>query len=100
MEEKTGLTIALILAIIFNFFSYWFSDKIVLNMYGAKVVDKNSILYELVIVVAIRANLPIPNVYIIEEEAPNALATGRDPNHSAVVFTTGILRILDEREEN
>jgi len=62
---KTGLTIALILAIIFNFFSYWFSDKIVLKMYGAKEVDKNSKLYELVKEVAIRANLPIPIAYNI-----------------------------------
>jgi len=95
---KTGLTIALILAIIFNFFSYWFSDKIVLRMYGAKEVDTNSKLYNLVREVALLANLPMPKVYIIEEEAPNAFATGRDPKHSAVAFTRGILRILDERE--
>jgi Heat shock protein. Metallo peptidase. MEROPS family M48B len=95
---KTGLTIALILAIIFNFFSYWFSDKIVLKMYGAKEVDTNSKLYNLVREVALLANLPMPKVYIIEEEAPNAFATGRDPKHSAVAFTRGILRILDERE--
>ncbi len=96
----TGLTIALIIALALNFFSYYFSDKIVLSMYGAKEVKEsdNPKLYNLVREVAIKAKLPMPKVYIIEDPSPNAFATGRDPKHSAVAFTTGILRILDERE--
>ncbi len=95
-----GLTIALAIAIAFNIFTYWFSDKIVLKMYGAREITEsdNPRLYNLVKEVAISAKLPMPRVYIIEEDSPNAFATGRDPKHSAVAFTTGILRILDERE--
>lgn len=95
-----GLTVALIFAIAFNLFSYFFSDKIVLSMYRAREITEadNPRLYSMVREVAIKANIPMPRVYIIEEESPNAFATGRNPKHSAVAFTTGILRLLDERE--
>ncbi|MCS7244554.1 MAG: zinc metalloprotease HtpX [candidate division WOR-3 bacterium] len=97
---EIGLTIALGFAILFNLFSYFFSDKIVLSMYRAKEITEtdNPKLYNMVREVAIKAGIPMPRVYIIEEESPNAFATGRNPKHSAVAFTTGILRLLDERE--
>ncbi|MCX7947091.1 MAG: zinc metalloprotease HtpX [candidate division WOR-3 bacterium] len=97
---EIGLTIALGFAILFNLFSYFFSDKIVLSMYRAKEITEtdNPKLYNMVREVAIKTGIPMPRVYIIEEESPNAFATGRNPKHSAVAFTTGILRLLDERE--
>jgi heat shock protein HtpX len=83
-----------------NFFSYWFSDKMVLRMYNAQEVDENSApqFYRMVRELATRANLPMPRVYLINEDAPNAFATGRNPEHAAVAATTGILRVLSERE--
>ncbi len=83
-----------------NFFAYWFSDKMVLRMYNAQEVDAGSggRLYAAVAALAGRAGLPMPRVYIIEEDQPNAFATGRDPEHAAVAATTGILRVLDDRE--
>src|SRR5579884_899497 len=96
----SGLVVALVFAALMNFFSYWFSDKIALAMSGAREVsyDEAPQLYRLVEQVAQWARLPRPRVYIIESESPNAFATGRDPNHAAVAVTTGILRLLDERE--
>jgi heat shock protein HtpX len=83
-----------------NFFSYWFSDKMVLRMYSAQEVDETSApqFYRMVRDLAARGNLPMPRVYLINEDAPNAFATGRNPQHAAVAATTGILRILSERE--
>ena len=83
-----------------NFFSYWFSDKLVLKMYNAKEVDATSApqFYGMVRELAQCAQLPMPKVYLIDEEAPNAFATGRNPEHAAVAATTGILRVLSERE--
>jgi heat shock protein HtpX len=83
-----------------NFFSYWFSDKIVLKMYGGQEVSANEDpeLYGMVRDLAMRANLPMPRVYIIPEETPNAFATGRNPQHAAVAVTRGIRRILNKRE--
>jgi len=83
-----------------NFFSYWFSDKMVLRMYNAQEVDENTApqFYRMVRELATRANLPMPRVYLINEDAPNAFATGRNPEHAAVAATTGILRVLSERE--
>jgi len=83
-----------------NFFSYWFSDKIVLKMYGAQEITANDDpeLYSLVQDLATRAGLPMPRVYVIPEEAPNAFATGRNPEHAAVAVTQGIRRILNKRE--
>jgi heat shock protein HtpX len=83
-----------------NFASYWFSDKIVLSMYGAREVSLNEApdLYRLVQRLAQRAGIPMPRVYIIPSDAPNAFATGRNPQHGAVAVTEGILRMLDADE--
>jgi heat shock protein HtpX len=95
---QAGLTIALVMAIGVNAFSYWFSDKMVLRMYRAQPVGEDHMLYRMVARLAQRANLPMPKVYIIPDQSPNAFATGRDPNHAAVAATEGILRLLPENE--
>jgi heat shock protein HtpX len=97
---RQGAVIALVIAGAMNFFSYWFSDKIVLKMYrGAEVTaNDDPELYGLVRDLAMRANLPMPKVYVIPEETPNAFATGRNPQHAAVAVTQGIRRILNKRE--
>jgi heat shock protein HtpX len=95
-----GAVLALIMAGGMNFFSYWFSDKIVLKMYGGQEVTANEDpeLHGLVQDLATRAGLPMPKVYVIPEETPNAFATGRNPEHAAVAVTYGIRRILNKRE--
>jgi heat shock protein HtpX len=95
-----GLFIAFVFALLMNFASYWFSDKIVLSMYGAREVSLNEApdLYRLVQRLAQRAGIPMPRVYIIPSDAPNAFATGRNPQHGAVAVTEGILRMLDPDE--
>lgn len=95
-----GAMYGLIIAGIMNFVSFFFSDKIVLAMYGAKPVKKEQApqLYEIVEDLCRRANMPMPKLYIIPTEAPNAFATGRSPNAAAVAVTDGILRILDRNE--
>ena len=97
---KQGMLLALLFAVGMNFFSYWFSDKMVLRMYNAQEVDAQSApqFYRMVQELAQRAQLPMPRVYVINEDAPNAFATGRDPEHAAVAATTGIMRVLTERE--
>jgi heat shock protein HtpX len=97
---RQGAMMALIFAGGMNFFSYWFSDKIVLKMYGAQPVTANEDpeLWGIVQDLALRANLPMPKVYVIPEDAPNAFATGRNPAHAAVAVTQGIRRILTKRE--
>ena len=97
---QTGMMVALVVALGMNFFSYWFSDKLVLKMYNAQEVDESSApqFYRMVRELAQRAQLPMPKVYLINEDAPNAFATGRNPEHAAVAATTGILRVLSERE--
>ena len=97
---QEGMLLALIVALGMNFFSYWFSDKLVLKMYNAQQVDETSApqFYRMVQELAANAKLPMPKVYLINEDAPNAFATGRNPDHAAVAATTGILRILSERE--
>ena len=97
---QQGMVLALVIALGMNFFSYWFSDKLVLRMYNAQEVDAQSApqFYRLVQELAQRAGLPMPRVYLINEDAPNAFATGRNPQHAAVAATTGILRALSERE--
>ena len=97
---RAGMMFALLLAVGMNFFSYWFSDRLVLKMYNAQEVDETSApqFYRMVQELAQRAQLPMPRVYLINEEAPNAFATGRNPEHAAVAATTGILRALSERE--
>jgi heat shock protein HtpX len=95
-----GMVVALMIALGLNFFSYWFSDKLVLKMYNAHEVDATSApqFYATVQELATRAGLPMPRVYVIDEDAPNAFATGRDPAHAAVAATTGIMRVLSARE--
>lgn len=100
LAGQQGAIMALIVAGGMNFFSYWFSDKIVLRMYGAQEVSPNDDpeLYGLVQELAARGGLPMPKVYVIPEETPNAFATGRNPQHAAVAVTQGIRRILNKRE--
>ena len=97
---STGMTIAFVFSLLMNFGSYWFSDKLILSMYRAKEVTKDTApkLYILVEELAREANLPMPKVYVIEDATPNAFATGRSPENAAVAATTGILRILDTNE--
>jgi heat shock protein HtpX len=97
---SSGMLLALGFALVSNFFAYWFSDKMVLRMYNAQEVDEASApqFYSMVRELAERAGLPMPKVYLIDEEAPNAFATGRNPQHAAVAATTGILRVLSSRE--
>ena len=97
---QQGMLLALGFGLVSNFFAYWFSDKMVLKMYNAKEVDETTApqFYRMVAELAKRAELPMPRVYLIEEAAPNAFATGRNPQHAAVAATTGILRVLSERE--
>jgi heat shock protein HtpX len=100
MGGKSGATIALVIAIAMNFGSYWFSDKIVLRMYNAQEVTESEApdLYNLVRQLVANAELPMPRVYIIPDESPNAFATGRNPDHAAVAVTQGILRLLSWEE--
>ncbi|MBQ0959226.1 zinc metalloprotease HtpX [Ideonella sp. 4Y11] len=97
---QTGMMIALVVALGMNVFSYWFSDKMVLRMYNAQEVTEQTApqFYRMVAELAAKAELPMPKVYLINEDAPNAFATGRNPSHAAVAATTGILRVLSERE--
>ena len=100
MGGKQGMTIALIFALAMNFFAYWFSDKIVLKMYKAREVKESEApdLYNIVRMLSRKAEMPMPRVYMIDEEQPNAFATGRNPKHAAVAVTTGIMRILSREE--
>src|SRR5262245_24188583 len=93
-----GLMIGFFFAVATNLGSYWFSDKIVLRMYGASEVGPDHRLYRIVSSLAARAGLPQPRVYVIPQASPNAFATGRNPSHAAVAATEGILRILDDHE--
>jgi heat shock protein HtpX len=97
---ESGLMTALVFAGVMNFGAYWWSDKIVLRMYRAQEVTPNQApaLHGLVRELAQRAALPMPRVYVIPEDAPNAFATGRNPQHAAVAVTEGLLRMLDRDE--
>ncbi len=94
------MIIAFLFAVIINFGSYWYSDKIVLKMYGAKEVTpaESPNLHRIVDGLAMKAGVPKPKVYIVESAMPNAFATGRDPKHAAVAVTTGILNLLSHEE--
>jgi heat shock protein HtpX len=98
--RKTGVVIALIIALIMNFGSYWYSDTIVLSMYNAQPVTRSEapVLYETVETLSSKAKIPVPKVYIIPENSPNAFATGRNEDHAAVAVTSGILKILNKDE--
>ena len=97
---EEGMWIALLMAIGMNFFSYWFSDTMVLRMTNAQQVDERSApqFYGLVKELAGNAGLPMPKVFLIDEDSPNAFATGRNPENASVAATTGILKILSNRE--
>lgn len=97
---QTGMIIALLFALGMNGFSYWYSDKLVLKMYRAKEVTRDNAprFYNMVEELALKANLPMPKVYIIPQQQPNAFATGRNPKNAAVAATQGILQSLSENE--
>ena len=95
-----GMVFMLVLSVAMNFFTYWYSDKMVLAQYRARAVDENSApaLYGIVKRLAERAGLPMPKVYIIDDQVPNAFATGRNPEHAAVAVTTGLMNYLSPKE--
>lgn len=97
---KSGMIIAFVFALILNGGSYWFSDKIALAAHQAQPIERSEapVLYEIVERLAAKANIPVPPIYLIPTDSPNAFATGRDPEHSAVAVTAGILRMLSESE--
>lgn len=97
---KSGIVIAFIFAMVMNFGAYWFSDKLILKMYRAQEVSLNEApqLYAMVKDLALRAGLPMPKVYIVPGDTPNAFATGRDENHAVVAVTEGIMRMLNKDE--
>jgi len=97
---RQGMITALVIAAGMNFFSYWFSDKIVLRMYNAQQVgpQESPELYGMVQELCRRANLPMPKVYVIPQDAPNAFATGRNPEHAAVAVTQGLLKLMSREE--
>jgi heat shock protein HtpX len=95
---SNGMLIGLIFAIVMNFGSYWFSDKLVLRMYSAKEVGPGHRLFGIVERLSRQAMLPMPKVYVIPDASPNAFATGRNPTHAAVAATEGILQVLSDTE--
>jgi len=97
---RQGMQLALLMAAGMNFFSYWFSDKIVLAMHHAKPVSQNEApeLHAIVQGLCARSGLPMPKLYVLPAEAPNAFATGRNPSHAAVAVTQGLLRLMDREE--
>jgi heat shock protein HtpX len=97
---RSGAMIAFMIALVMNFVSYWFCDKIVLKMYRAQPVSESEEpqLYATVASLAQKASIPMPKIYIINNESPNAFATGRDPEHGVIAVTTGITRMLNREE--
>jgi heat shock protein HtpX len=97
---QNGLTIALVMSILMNFGSYFFSDKIALRMYGAQPVTREQAprLYGIVEYLCARSDIPVPKLYVIPSDSPNAFATGRNPEHASVAVTQGAMRLLDESE--
>ena len=100
LAGQSGLVIALVVSILLNLGSYWFSDAVVLRMYGAREVSESEAgpLHTIVRELAARSGIPQPRVYLIPEDTPNAFATGRNPQHAAVAVTVGLLQTLDRRE--
>src|SRR3972149_6525485 len=100
MGGEGGMMLAFLFALVMNGVSYWFSDKIVLRMYGAKEIsaDEAPTLHRIIQDLTLPARRPMPKLYLIPQEAPNAFATGRDEKHAAVAVTEGILAILNEKE--
>jgi heat shock protein HtpX len=100
LAGATGMRIALAFAVVMNAISYFFSDKIALKTSGAQPVTREQLprLYEVMERLAAKANLPVPKLYVIPEEAPNAFATGRNPHHASVAVTQGLLQIMNDDE--
>ncbi len=100
LAGRQGMMMAFMFATAMNMFSYWFSDKIVLRMYSAREVTEAEapMLYGVTRDLALKMNMPMPKVYVIPSDAPNAFATGRNPNHAAVAATEGIMRLLSREE--
>ncbi|MFZ5766042.1 MAG: zinc metalloprotease HtpX [Thermodesulfobacteriota bacterium] len=97
---RSGMTVALVMALAMNFFAYWFSDKVALAMSRARPVSEREApdLHQMVAFLASRAELPKPRIYVIDDPAPNAFATGRNPSHAAVAVTRGLLELLNRDE--
>jgi heat shock protein HtpX len=101
---RSGLEIALVIAVAMNFFGYFFSDKVALSMYRAQLVtptensDAYARVYPIVQSLSQRMNIPMPKLWLIPEESPNAFATGRNPEHASVAFTVGVLRLMNDQE--
>ncbi len=97
---RQGMAVAFVFALIMNVGSYWFSDRIVLSMYGAQPVEEAQApgVYRIVRELAAKAQIPVPPIYLIPDDSPNAFATGRNPSHAAVAVTEGILRVMTEEE--
>ncbi len=97
---QQGMLIAFVLAVVMNFGSYWFSDRIVLAMYGAQPIEESQApdLYRIVRRLTTKGGIPMPRVYLIPSDTPNAFATGRSPQHAAVAVTEGVMRMLDDEE--
>src|SRR5437763_12684910 len=97
---QNGMIIALVLAAVMNFVSYFFSDKIALSMYRAQPVTREQLprVYSVVERLTQRVNLPMPKIYVIPNESPNAFATGRNPKHASVAVTQDILNLLDDED--
>ena len=97
---RGGMQIALVMAAIMNFISYFFSDKIALASSGARPVTREQLprLYNVMERLAAKANIPVPKLYVVPEDAPNAFATGRNPNHASVAVTEGLLQIMNDDE--
>jgi len=97
---RSGMVMAFVLALVMNFVSYWFSDKIVLRMYGAQPIGEADapVVYRIVRDLATKAGIPMPRLYLIPAATPNAFATGRSPQHAAVAVTEGIVRVMNEQE--
>ena len=100
VARKTGVIVALVIAAVMNFGSYWFSDSIVLKMYQAQPVTRAEapLLYDAVDALAAKAGIPMPKLYVIPTQTPNAFATGRNENHSAVAVTAGLLNLMNREE--
>src|SRR5271156_1480352 len=97
---RSGAEFAFVIALVMNFFSYWFSDKLVLRAYSAQEIDAAAApeLYSIVQELAQEAHIPVPRMYLIDSDTPNAFATGRNPHHAAVAVTRGILRMCNRNE--
>lgn len=97
---QSGLTIALVMSVVMNFASYFFSDKIALAMYRAQAVSREEApqIYRIMEFLCARSGIPMPKIYIIPDDSPNAFATGRNPQHASVAVTQGALRLLNEEE--